>query len=80
MEPYLFLLLLLPGFALVGASAFTAAFARRLGPAVGERATAILRSYLGMPLVAAGLVLGPRGPVLAMIVFPVMVGSGILAR
>lgn len=54
---FAFLWPLVAGFALVGLSSFTAAMGRRWGPRAGERWSAILRTYLGMPLVAIALVL-----------------------
>lgn len=57
MMSFAFVWFLLPGFALVAVSSFTAAMCRRWGTANGERMTAILRTYLGMPLIAIGVVL-----------------------
>lgn len=54
---YLFLIPLLPGFALAGASAFTANFSRRWGARGGQIVTVILRNFLGIPLYFLGLVL-----------------------
>lgn len=54
---YLFLIPLSLGFALVGASAFTAAYSRRWGERGGEMATSILRNFLGIPLGFAGFLL-----------------------
>ena len=62
-----FLWFLLPGFALVGTSSFTAAMCRRWGARTGERLTAVLRTYLGMPAIAVGIALAvvePTAPVL----------------
>src|SRR3989304_2970569 len=53
---YTFLIPLLIGFALVGASAFTAAFSRRWGERGGQMATSILRNFLGIPLWFFGFV------------------------
>lgn len=54
---FLFSFPLLLGFALVGASAFTAAYSRWWGGRRGELVTSILRNYLGIPLGVLGLVL-----------------------
>lgn len=54
---YRFLVPLLLGFALAGASAFTAAYSRRWGQKGGQRATSLLRNVLGIPLYFYGLVL-----------------------
>lgn len=54
---YLFLLPLLSGFVLAGASAFTAAWSRRWGERGGRLATSLLRNVLGIPLYVIGLVL-----------------------
>ncbi len=54
---YLFLIPLLLGFALVGASAFTAAYSQRWGERGGQMATSILRNCLGIPLGFVGFVL-----------------------
>lgn len=59
---YLFLIPLLLGFALVGASAFTAAFSRWWGERRGEVVTSILRNYLGIPLGVLGLILALLQP------------------
>lgn len=61
---YWFVIPLVLGFALGGASAFTAAFSRRWGARGGQMATAILRNLLGIPLRAAGYVLAWRAPAL----------------
>ena len=45
------------GFALVGASAFTAAFSRWWGERGGQMATIVLRNLLGIPLWFTGFVL-----------------------
>lgn len=47
---YYFLIPLILGFVLAGASAFTAAYARWWGEVGGRMATAILRNLLGIPL------------------------------
>lgn len=57
---YRFLLPLLTGFALAGASAFTTACARRWGKRGGWLATLLLRNLLGIPLYFYGLVLAWR--------------------
>lgn len=62
-DPYLFLIPLLLGFALAGASAFTAAYSRRWGARGGMLVTVILRNFLGIPLYFFGLVLAWRAPV-----------------
>ena len=54
---FLFIVPLLLGFALVGASAFTAAYSRWWGERRGELVTSILRNYLGIPLGVLGLIL-----------------------
>ena len=54
---YLFLIPLLLGFALAGASAFTAAYSRWGGERGGKWATSILRNFLGIPLWMIGLML-----------------------
>ena len=54
---YHFLIPLLIGFALAGASAFTAAYSRRWGERGGRLATSLLRNMLGIPLYFYGLVL-----------------------
>jgi len=54
---YLFLFPLLLGFALAGASAFTAAYSRWWGERRGKWATSILRNFLGIPLWMVGLML-----------------------
>jgi len=46
----LFLIPLLFGFALVGASAFTAAYSRWWGERAGEMTSSVLRNFLGIPL------------------------------
>lgn len=59
---YRFLAPLLAGFALAGASAFTAAFSRRWGVRGGQLATIVLRNVLGIPLFLVGLVLAWLAP------------------
>ena len=59
---YLFLIPLLLGFGLVGASAFTAAFSRWWDERGGELAGSILRNFLGIPLWVIGAVLAWRQP------------------
>lgn len=54
---YLFLVPLLLGFALAGASAFTAAYSRRWGERGGQMATSVLRNFLGIPLWFLGFIL-----------------------
>ena len=54
---YLFLIPLLLGFALVGASAFTAAYSRWWGERGGEVACWILRNLLGIPIWVFGAIL-----------------------
>ncbi len=54
---FLFVIPLLLGFALVGASAFTAAYSKWWGERRGELATSILRNYLGIPLGFLGFIL-----------------------
>ena len=49
--------LIIIGFALVGASAFTSAYSRRWGEKGGQWATIILRNLLGIPLWVTGFVL-----------------------
>ena len=51
------LYLIITGFALVGASAFTAAFSRWWGEKGGQMATIIFRNLLGIPLWVTGFVL-----------------------
>lgn len=57
---YHFLLPLLTGFVLAGASAFTAAYSRRWGERGGRLAASLLRNVLGIPLYFYGLVLAWR--------------------
>lgn len=54
---YLFLIPLFLGFALVGASTFTAAYSRKWGEGGGQTATSILRNFLGIPLGLVGFIL-----------------------
>jgi protein-S-isoprenylcysteine O-methyltransferase Ste14 len=54
---FLFLIPLILGFALAGASALTAAYSRRWGERGGRIATFILRNLLGIPLWLIGFVL-----------------------
>lgn len=61
---YLFLVPLLIGFILAGASAFTAAYSRRWGEYGGKLATSLLRNVLGIPLFMIGLILAWRAPAL----------------
>jgi len=51
------IVLIIIGFALVGASAFTSAYSRRWGEKGGQWATIILRNLLGIPLWGTGFVL-----------------------
>lgn len=55
---YLFLIPLLLGFALVGASAFTAAYSRWWGERAGEMASIVLRNFTGIPLWLFGFIVG----------------------
>lgn len=71
---YRFLAPLLAGFALAGASAFTAALSRRLGERGGQMATSVLRNLLGIPLYFLGLVLAWQAPA------PLLFDTGTLAR
>lgn len=57
---YLFLLPLLLGFVLAGASAFTGLYSRRWGSIVGRRLTSFLRNFTGIPLYMIGLVMAWR--------------------
>ncbi|OGF55595.1 MAG: hypothetical protein A2Z21_09220 [Candidatus Fraserbacteria bacterium RBG_16_55_9] len=59
---YWFLIPLLLGFALGGASAFTAAYTRRWGEGGGQMVTMILRNILGIPLWITGFVLAWLAP------------------
>jgi protein-S-isoprenylcysteine O-methyltransferase Ste14 len=59
---WLFLILLLPGFTLNAASAFTAAYSRRWGERGGRWASFILRNILGIPVWAMGLGLAVQTP------------------
>jgi protein-S-isoprenylcysteine O-methyltransferase Ste14 len=71
---FVYLVPLLLGFALVGASVFTAAYSRWWGERRGERATSILRNYLGIPLAVFGFVLAWRQPT------PLVFDGGAAAR
>ncbi len=53
---FLFLIPLLTGFVLAGASAFTAAYSRRFGERGGQVVTAVLRNLLGIPLWLIGYI------------------------
>ncbi|MGH8064284.1 MAG: methyltransferase family protein [Candidatus Entotheonellia bacterium] len=59
---YGFLIPLLVGFALAGASAFTAAYSQHWGERGGQLATSILRNFLGIPLWLFGFILAWRSP------------------
>ena len=59
---FIFLIPLWAGFALVGASAFTAAYSRLLGERGGQTATVILRNFLGIPLFFYGFVMAFVAP------------------
>lgn len=59
---YLFLIPLILGFVLNGASAFTAAYSRRWGERGGKLVTFILRNVLGIPLWYVGLILAWLAP------------------
>ena len=59
---YGFLILLLVGFALAGASAFTAAYSQCWGERGGQPATSILRNFLGIPLWLFGFILAWLAP------------------
>jgi protein-S-isoprenylcysteine O-methyltransferase Ste14 len=56
------LIVLLLGFALDSASAFTSAFSRRWGARRGQWVTFVLRDVLGIPLWVVGLGLAVRSP------------------
>jgi hypothetical protein len=60
---YPFLIPLLLGFALAGASVFTAAYSRWWGERPGALATSILRNFLGIPLWMIGFMLAWLQPV-----------------
>jgi len=64
---YRFLVPLIAGFALAGASAFTARLSHRFGERGGRMATSVLRNLLGIPLYFLGLVLAWRAPEPALI-------------
>jgi len=57
-----FLIPLLLGFALNGASAFTAAYSRRWGERAGQWVSLLLRNVVGVPLWVIGLGLAVRTP------------------
>lgn len=59
---YLFLIPLLLGFVLVGASAFTAAYSRWWGERAGELTSWIFRNFLGIPLWVIAFIVGWRQP------------------
>lgn len=61
------LFLIITGFALVGASAFTSAYSRRWGEKGGQAATIILRNLLGIPLWVSGFVLAWLEPSLLLL-------------
>jgi protein-S-isoprenylcysteine O-methyltransferase Ste14 len=65
---FLFSFPLLLGFALVGASAFTAAYSRWWGEPRGELTTSILRNFLGIPLGILGLILAWLQPAPALFI------------
>lgn len=54
---WLFLVPLLVGFALAGASAFTATYSKWWGVRGGQMATSILRNFVGIPLMLFGFIL-----------------------
>jgi protein-S-isoprenylcysteine O-methyltransferase Ste14 len=64
---YRFLIPLLAGFVLAGASAFTAAFSRKWGERGGQIATSVLRNVIGIPLYFFVLVLAWKVPLPALI-------------
>lgn len=69
--------LIITGFALVGASAFTSAFSRRWGEKGGQWATIILRNFLGIPLWVTGFVLAwldPSPPLIHPAIMPKLIG------
>lgn len=59
---YAFLIPLLLGFGLAGASAYTTVYSRRFGERGGQMATSILRNFLGIPLWFVGLVMAWQAP------------------
>lgn len=73
---YYFLLPLLTGFVLAGASAFTTNYSRRWGERGGRVATSLLRNVLGIPLYFYGLVLAWRAGS-PLILNPGAVGQGL---
>ena len=64
------LVLLIVGFGLDAASAFTTAFSRRWGKTAGEVASFVLRVVLGIPLWVIGLMMAVRTPSPALFVAP----------
>lgn len=73
---HLFLLPLLTGFVLAGASAFTTTYSWRWGERSGRLATSLLRNVLGIPLYMIGLVLAWRATALWLFA-PGSVGLGL---
>lgn len=63
---YRFLIPLLTGFVLAGASTFTAVFSRKWGERSGQITTSVLRNLLGIPLYFLGLVLAWQAPLPAL--------------
>jgi protein-S-isoprenylcysteine O-methyltransferase Ste14 len=61
-DTYAFLIPLVLGFWLAGASAFTAAYSRRFGERGGQLVTSILRNFLGIPLWLLGLIMAWNVP------------------
>jgi len=59
---YVFLIPLLLGFGLAGASAFTAAYSRRFGERGGRLTTSILRNLVGIPLWLLGFIMAWQAP------------------
>lgn len=59
---FLFLIPLLLGFTLVGASAFTASYSHWWGQRGGEWASSILRNFLGIPIWVIAFIVGWRQP------------------
>lgn len=59
---YEFLIPLLVGFGLAGASAFTTVYSKRFGERGGQMATSILRNFLGIPLWVVGYVMAWQAP------------------
>lgn len=62
-DRYFFLVPLLLGLALAGASAFTTAYSRRWGERGGQMVTSLLRNFLGIPLWLVGFILAWLKPV-----------------